>query len=541
LLARPASPPIVVLDTNAFYGDVEGARTKLTAVLDGAEKGDFELIVPQVVLDELVKQYPKRIKQAARRINKAIGEQGRTLAELGITPPALFLPQRDGDAYRDRLTKRLRGSGAVVRQPPADISLALDWAIHRRKPFKETGEGLPDAVIWLTLLDLAVERAPKPVLLVTTNTKDFGDGSSPPNLATELIEDLRARGLRDGQVALIDGLDGFLERIARPLAGADRRAQRLLATADTRRRITESLERELDFRRLPANALHLGVPLEEDPQISMYEVGQMSLCDVAEVDEEHLLLKLEVEVDVTVEALVFKADAYGELEDSYVDVVDANYNDHYVEVSADVSIVLSVETVTDLEARSVEIEVEAVHLASVERASRALRGRLDTLLDGVNSSHNQAGGEIEVSGYLPDIPLLSDLTSASLTELRSATLRRLEVDEVLDDDELAIRVSLEGEGDVDWIATALHPADIDGAESVEHGGGIRQDMELFVPLVLEVTAVLELPDRLRDITIESVAMSEATAAERQAEREEADPEFQRLREWAEAHIEAEGG
>ena len=55
---------IIVLDTNVFRGDVYARKDRLSAVLAGATHGDFQVVVPEVVVAELVHQYPDRLVKA---------------------------------------------------------------------------------------------------------------------------------------------------------------------------------------------------------------------------------------------------------------------------------------------------------------------------------------------------------------------------------------------------------------------------------------------------------------------------------------------
>lgn len=134
-MASETVPPIVVVDTNVLYDDVEAQYTRLRAVLAGVKEGDFGCVVPRVVLDELEKQYPRRIKKAAKAIRDRVREQKSEFSQLGIPPPVPFEPARDGPAYRTRLRKHLEAHGVVARDLPADLAPAAEWAVNRRKPF----------------------------------------------------------------------------------------------------------------------------------------------------------------------------------------------------------------------------------------------------------------------------------------------------------------------------------------------------------------------------------------------------------------------
>ena len=231
-----------------FRGDVHARRRQMRAVLDGAAKGDFSLILPEVVRQELVKQYPRRMKKVRKEVARAIGAHATELESLGFPTPALADDDAvDATGYERHLEALFEGPGCRIAELP-DLRPTATWAVHRRKPFKESGEGLQDAAIWLTVLDLAPED--EAVLLASSNIKDFGDGEDPPGLAAELREDLRERGLPRDRVRLITSLPDLVEQIVQPAAEADARADRLLAEPDSAARLYSAIERAV----LPAAA-----------------------------------------------------------------------------------------------------------------------------------------------------------------------------------------------------------------------------------------------------------------------------------------------
>jgi predicted nucleic acid-binding protein len=195
---------IVVFDTNVFNGDVRADRSRLRAILDGAAaKGAFGVMVPEVVLLELDKQFRKRSKAVVKNVNKALGALAGELVQLGLEgPDEMVLDTADADGYRAKLEERLTRVGGAVLPVPVDLTAAVPWAVNRRKPFKETGEGFQDAAIWLTILALAAAREDE-IAFVTSNTKDFGNGADPVGLADELRGDLTERGRPEEQVRLV--------------------------------------------------------------------------------------------------------------------------------------------------------------------------------------------------------------------------------------------------------------------------------------------------------------------------------------------------
>jgi predicted nucleic acid-binding protein len=529
-----SSPPVVVLDTNTLWDDVEAIHGKLRVVLDGTRRDDFELVVPTVVIDELTRQYPRRVKRIRKALRAAVSDQNDEIRRLSLDPPVEYSAAGDAIAYRQRITTTLEDAGARLIDAP-DVSPALPWAIARRKPFKQSGEGLPDAAIWLTVIAVAETVAPRPVLFVSSNTKDFGNGRMPVELADECRQDLQDRGLSKHAVQLIPSLQRFIDLVAKPFSAADHRATRRLESGVTRSAIATALERRLDFGSVPEGVADLGIPLLADPTIITYDVDDdFELRQAAAVDEDTLRISLFAAASVSVEVVVPREIAYVEGDRLRGTIVDDDYSDQAVEVGADLRLRLTAEVLLPLaEAEEEDVEVTDLRfsLAPEELVDRALT---DDLVEVVRGLLNTSRNAPEVEDYLPDELVYSDLQEASLGEIRAISIRDVVVDDQLNADEYVIRLEIDAEADVDWHATLTdardaseHPADDEDA------GYLRQGGDFASPIALEVSAILHLPDEVRDVEIVRAVLQ---AEERQARQEyldRHDPENERLARLAE--------
>ena len=97
----------------------------------------------------------------------------------------------------------------------ADVAVKalVAGALARRKPFDANGhKGFRDAVLWETILKVLAESSDE-AILVTRNKKDFGEHGQ---LAGDLRNDLRNRGLREDCVKVCEGLSRFVEEYVKP-------------------------------------------------------------------------------------------------------------------------------------------------------------------------------------------------------------------------------------------------------------------------------------------------------------------------------------
>ncbi len=299
---------IVVFDTNVFYTDVRADRALLRSVLDDAlAKGAFELFVPEVVLRELDKQFAARTKKIVREINKALGEHDDELRQLGIERPhRMDRDDSDVAGYREALVERLELAGTKMLAIPEDLSPALDWAVQRRKPFKENGEGFPDAVIWLSVIELAATREEE-IVLVTANSTDFAVKKDCDELAEELRSDLVERGRPPEQVRLSLGIRAFAEELGERLESAKDAAADLAADGA----FFEAIENAIMYSRIDADVLELPIELDSDPQVTGWDIEELTIESAVELPGGRLVADCTARASVELDLLIFKADYYG--------------------------------------------------------------------------------------------------------------------------------------------------------------------------------------------------------------------------------------
>lgn len=505
-------PVTIVLDTNVFFSDAYAQKSWLKAVLDGAGHGDFEVVVPETVVRELIKQFPTRLDSAVEDANKAIGRMARDLGRLSISAPSRIEVDRDRlvTDYEGTIRTRLSSRGCRVEPDPTDLTPAIDWSVRRRAPFKESGEGLPDAAIWLTVLDLAA--AAGQVLLVSTNASDFGDGADPAGLADDLRSDLQVRGLPEDRVRLVTSIGTLVDEVVKPLAEAEARAARLIADPVTRDRLTETFINSLAYSPIPQDELRLGVDLDNDPQPISLGFEKLELQSAREVGDGTLLMELRALSSLHLDLMVFKADAYLIDERSPVSIAEPDWNDHYAEAEAEIEAWLDLQVATDLDVTDVEVEVTAARRLSDDEIVelRLERGDGQQLLDELRDPSEPR--ELPIDSYLPDLPLDSDIEEAAGESLDPTSVELVSVDDVLED-AFVCTLKVHAEGDVRWLVTAPSSYDSDRYASLselEAGeGGWLSDVEANAPLTLLVTAELAWGGEWRRLRIEEIVLEES--------------------------------
>ena len=184
--------PVVILDSNSLYGRKAFTHADSLLLQALSEFGHVRLVVPEVVLHELSRQWAEEVQQSSADARAAAKKLNEALADVGAPEVAFALPTPDRQVFYDHVQKLLNAKRAET--PPLPEVLVQDLLIKEidvRKPFARQGTGFRDALIWETIRRIC-DALPAPdtqVVLVTNNHKDFCDkkgGSLHPDLRQDL-------------------------------------------------------------------------------------------------------------------------------------------------------------------------------------------------------------------------------------------------------------------------------------------------------------------------------------------------------------------
>lgn len=300
-------------------------------LLRGAAEGSWQIVVPGVVFDEAVRQYPPRLRNALSEIERAVSKQRTDMLSLGL--PVSTAPDIDADVliegYPEDLRRTLSQPGCTICDPPSETEVVGSWAATRRKPFKADGSGTADAFVWLTVLDQAEDDD---VLLVTANWKDFADAENRRQLAPELIGDLQRRGVDPDRVRRVDTIHQLLVELVKPAQRALARARAILDDADQHAYLVARIS--LDASWTPSrwdsvSEWQLGVEVD-DFTLRAFDAERVELKSAEENEDGSLTMLLTGTGGGSFEFFVEKGEMFGAADDSPVEVEDWDWNDWYV-------------------------------------------------------------------------------------------------------------------------------------------------------------------------------------------------------------------
>lgn len=199
--------PVIVDANQVVQGSWELTSPWWLGLLGLSRAGLRLVLLPEIVLGEIVRNYRNEVESALTKRDAAI----RRLNRLGVQADGTDVIDVDQEveSYRMRLNERLRLHRVEIDPTPDDgLRSLVEKLTARAQPFKENGSGLGDAVIWECVVRWATAFE-QGVNLITSNSNDFGKGA----LAPDLLADLDRRGLV-GRVKFAGSISEFMEQIA---------------------------------------------------------------------------------------------------------------------------------------------------------------------------------------------------------------------------------------------------------------------------------------------------------------------------------------
>jgi len=331
--------PVVILDANALFGRKPLTQASSTLLLALSKYGHVRLIVPEVVLLELSRQWLEDVQGKSAVVRTGVKHLNEALVDLGLAKVKHETPEPDRTALYDYAATLLRSKNAEL-PPPPEVSVRglLAKEIEGRKPFARSGTGFRDALIWETAREVcdSLTDPGAAVIFVTNNHTDFCDRKG-GDLHGDLRQDL-AEGQRFDVVPSLFDLLNHPELT--PLVATFRvledtfTAARLESLVDTAISELHGIDVE------EAVSVYIGDGMYTSPistglsnaifEEIMFEEDTIS-SEIYRAGDE-LTLRVTVEAECSFEGFVDKGEYYLLDEDSELSVLE-DWNDHVFRAS----------------------------------------------------------------------------------------------------------------------------------------------------------------------------------------------------------------
>lgn len=353
----------IIIDTNVIHLDFKLNKARIVTLCNTSTILGHEIFIPEVVIDEIVKQYDEKAEEYINSFNTAL----KKLSDLSTSPIAQTPIDAKGfiSNYRNELNNRIKQLGiGIIPYPNTGHKIMVARELGKKKPFKDSTKGYRDALIWDSVMEHTQKYSSNcGIIFLTANSKDFADKDK-KGLHTDLIADCISNGIPPTSIRLVTDIQNFIDNeiILRSTELKEKFNQLQqdggLGDIDFIQLIQDYISKDMldnlissnDFDSYPGYA----PGLYENPEISSIEKVSCSFNTIREISSDTILIQSEVSVQVDLDCFIFRADLPLIDDSKFPTIIDYEWNDHYVLASDSATFKFQFNILTDTNFKNVK-------------------------------------------------------------------------------------------------------------------------------------------------------------------------------------------
>lgn len=202
----------IVIDSNIIFSDPLLSKPSFNLLGDFLKSSDSKLFVPEIVVQEVKNTKKKNIDKMHSELIESLNKlNGKTEIDLALNEDNDLNVKIVKEYYR-KFDERLSELNVEIpKYEEINHSKVVEKSLKYKKPFKTSGSGYRDTLIWFTILTKIANNKVKTVF-ITKNSKDFGaSNNSKYCLHDNLKDDLINNNLNIDSVILCRNLEDFIE------------------------------------------------------------------------------------------------------------------------------------------------------------------------------------------------------------------------------------------------------------------------------------------------------------------------------------------
>ncbi len=190
----------VILDTCSINLDFHLSGRETKRLLAEAPVNNLVVCVSEIVVKEMARHFRKELSKTRKDFDTVSAKLAHYLESEPDRVLGADTVNNAIEDYERSFRERLEQHGVQIiplSGAALDAREVLNRYVGGRRPFRESGVGLTDTLMWMSVLEMC-RQGPRSVALVTNNTKDFADESG-EWLHPHLLEELRLVGIPTGE------------------------------------------------------------------------------------------------------------------------------------------------------------------------------------------------------------------------------------------------------------------------------------------------------------------------------------------------------
>lgn len=317
----------VFIDTNAIMDENYFRSARSSAFLKAAKFLRIEVVIPEIVIDETIGNLTKTLKD---KLDKLASARRALSALIEIDENEYVLADELGQ-LKDNFDELLESEKVLILPyPKMALKEIIEQSYIADKPFKATGEGHKDFIIWHTMRGYIEKRKGKGKnYFITQNSTDFCD-KTPTVLHPSLVSKLSNAA---SAPAVFVSIKSFFDEIILPMLPGLNQDDIAGLDIDVKEATQKTLEEFLDGHSIYGLE---GLPFSNDVTI-MAVTSEVDIDEVSlkEIDASQVLITVTGSVEVEAHGYIDKYSYFAdEKNDENIFIIDGDHNDHVMAVGA---------------------------------------------------------------------------------------------------------------------------------------------------------------------------------------------------------------
>lgn len=335
----------VIIDTNIIHRDYHLQGKRILTLTDVAARLGYEVLIPEVVIDEIESQFCEEITEAVKLYNNSLTK----IVELSLSKGKDSLSENFCKTQCRGFRKKYEDSLAAMKirilpYPKVPHKNLVAKELHQRKPFRDSKKGYRDALIWETVKEELIPSKDLfgecQILFLTENTRDFAESNS---LHPDLVHELLDLGYKENVVELRTDCNKYFEAEIFPQFRELDSIKEALNVKGTYNRI--SIKEDIaslfgpdyvDYLVADVDEIGLNTRLPlycEMPYVeSVYEPNIVAKS-VIRLTDDSVLISCNVSIDAEISYYLEHCNLVDAFENAKPYIINPKHNDYYMEVS----------------------------------------------------------------------------------------------------------------------------------------------------------------------------------------------------------------
>ena len=359
----------IIIDTNILVQDFWLKGINFNLLFNKTKETGDLIYIPQLVIDETLNKYEEKLIQGKEAVVSAINTTNRITGLIVKNPFEKFNLKEELKKYKEHIYDIVDSHNIqILPYPKTKHEKIVKKAIRKKKPFKKSGDGYRDSLIWenmKSVMPTEHKLIPEPEFIVlTNNTADFADkeGKLHPDLIQEIIDE----GLWKDGIKLYTNLKSLIdEQITPTLEKLDKICAKLNHNAypdvELKNEISNFLDKEIINREFDSETLEIDYEYESPTISYYYEVFDITVNRVVKTTNGQLLLSVGAAINCGIDIFIFKSDYYSRPDEDRPGIISRDWNDHYHFGQIEKELLFDIKILMNSEMEVLSIELETIN------------------------------------------------------------------------------------------------------------------------------------------------------------------------------------